>query len=264
MSDTHKAEIVHAPPREARALASAERMHPLVAAAVATGSDFDPATLRELLAVQREWEAGEAKKAFTRALAALKRDLPTVIGHDRLVDYPNKNSNGRTRYTHTSLAAVMEAVTEHLTAHGFSLNWTPAIGERSVRVTCRLTHTEGHHEECTLEAPADTSGGKNPAQAVMSTVTLLSRYTALSLLGIATADMQEPTGEGADEPDLDRIDAAKNMQAVRALAKAGIAREDAEGYLTKPVSQWTGADLRELRAWFDERRAAREGADGAA
>lgn len=245
MTDTHKAEIVTVEPREV------QRMHPLVGAAMMHPEQLDPATLRELLAVQREWEAGEARKAYTRALAALKRDLPTVLSHDKVVDYTSK-SGQRTRYTHTSLAAVMDAITEPLHRHGFSLAWQPAIGERSVLVTCRLTHTEGHAESATLEAPADTSGNKNPAQAIASTVTLLQRYTALSLLGIATADMQEPTGPSEDE---DTIDPRRNMSAAKALKDAGIDRAEAEKHVGRPVSEWTRADRDKLRTLLDTKTA---------
>jgi hypothetical protein len=73
-----------------------------------------------------------------------------------------------------------------LRAHGFVLTWipsTPAPG--TVTVLCRLLHCDGHFDEATLSAPVDTSGNKSPAQGVASTVSLLSRYTALALLGIA-------------------------------------------------------------------------------
>lgn len=246
MSDTHKAEIVNVEPREL------QRMHPLVGAAMAHGKEFDPATMRELLAVQREWEAGEARKAYTRALTSLKRDLPTVLSHDRVVDYTS-TSGKRTRYTHTSLAAVMDAITEPLQRFGFSLAWEPAISERAVKVTCRLTHTEGHVEAATLEAPPDTSGNKNPAQAIASTVTLLQRYTALALLGIATADMQEPTGPSEGE---DAINPRRNMTAAKALQEAGIGKAAAEKHVGRPVSEWTHADLDKLRVLLGDTKAA--------
>ncbi|UJR81443.1 ERF family protein [Sandaracinus amylolyticus] len=235
------------------------RAHPLVAAAMAQGTALaDPATLRELLAVQREWEAGEARKAYTRALAALKRDLPTVIAKDSTVDFTN-NAGKRTNYTHASLAGVMNAITGPLTQHGFSLAWVPTTGEKStVRVTCRLTHAEGHSEECTLDAPSDTSGHKSPAQAVASTITLLQRYTALSLLGIATADMQEDTGERESAKGGDEVDADRNLKAAKWLVDCGIAREEYERHVGRPVSAWTARDLEALRPWVvaQRRRAA--------
>jgi hypothetical protein len=224
-----------------------ERMHPLVAVAMASGT-LEPGTLRELLAVQREYEAGEARKAFTRALVALKRDMPTVLARDATVDFTS--AKGRTHYKHTSLAHALDQITEPLTAHGFSLAWTPARSERGeVIVTCRLTHAEGHHTECTLSAPVDTSGNKSPAQGVASTVTLLSRYTALSLLGIATADMADPAPAERVEADGPHIDAARNLRAVGRLARLGRTREDAERYIGRPVQAWTAADLARLAAW---------------
>lgn len=231
MTDTHEIQV--SAPAEIRPKTV---MHPLVSAAIQSGS-LDPATLKQLLDVQREWEAGEAKKEFARAMTALKRDLPTVIRRDQKVDFGT--SKGRTTYTHTSLAAAMEAVTGPLCAHGFAISWTPAVTDRgSVRVTCRLTHSGGHSEEATLEAPADTSGNKSPSQGVASTVTLLSRYTALALLGIATADMADPSA-----PDLSTVDTRRNLRAAGRLVKAGLTRSDGEARLGKTVEQWTMSDL---------------------
>lgn len=243
MTDEHKTTIMHAP-----IAAPATRMHPLVNAAMQSGALADPATLRELLAVQREWEAGEARKAYARALSSLKRDLPTVIAKDSTVDY--QSAKGRTFYRHASLAGVMDAITDPLTSHGFSLSWVPSSGERGgVRVTCRLTHAEGHIEECALEAPPDTSGAKSSAQAIASTITLLSRYTALALLGIATADMPEDTGEAAKVVAHDEIDADRNLRAAKWLADQGVSREAVERHIGRPVSGWTTADLDEVRAY---------------
>lgn len=247
MTDSHKMAIVDAP---SVPIAALSRQHPLVEAAMRSGTALaDPTTLRELLALQREYEAGEARKSFTRALADLKRDLPTVIAKDAVVDFTS-DSGKRTYYKHASLAGVMDAITEPLTRHGFSLNWTPATSDRSVRVTCRLTHAAGHAEECSLDAPRDDSGRKSHAQAVASTITLLSRYTALALLGIATADMEEDTGEArAKAPAPDAVDVPRNMRAMKWLADRGVAREAAEARVGRPVGSWTAADLDALRAW---------------
>lgn len=231
-----------------------QQMHPLVERVLAANPDTQ--TLKELLMVQREWEAGEAKKAFTRALTALKRDLPTVIQRDSVVDFTS--AKGRTHYRHTSLAAVMDAVTGPLTQHGFSLSWTPSTaGQGSgvmVSVTCRLTHAEGHHEETSISAPVDTSGSKSPAQGVASTITLLSRYTALSLLGIATADMAEPVGDGGSNADPNAVDAERNLRAMGRLAKLGKTREEAETFLGRKISEWTNADISKLKEWVTPRQ----------
>ena len=248
MSEPKHTAIVTAPHSEV-----APRMHPMVEAMMTTGPD--PATLRELLAVQREWESNEARKLFTAALVRLKADLPRVIARDATVDFTS--AKGRTRYTHTSLAAALEAVTPHLTEHGFALAWTPATDKGQVSVTCRLTHAGGHHEECTISAPVDTSGSKSTAQGTASTITLLQRYTALSLLGIATADMREPSGPPIDAAT--HVDAERNLKAVAALSKRGHSREECERLVGRPVSEWTGADLDQLRELLQHRQPGGEG-----
>ena len=220
-------------------------LHPMVERMLE--KDPTPEALEKILALQREWETNEAKRAFTRALVGLRKDLPMWIKRDQKVDF--QASKGRVQYTHTSLAAAMEAVTPALTTHGFSLSWTPATNEKGVTVTAKLTHRDGHTEEATISAPADTSGHKSPAQSVASTITLLQRYTALSLLGIATADMEEDKpSESSSEPDA--VDSARNMKAMAFITKNGKTKEEAEEHVKRSVQDWTTADLEALREWI--------------
>ena len=241
MSDTRQSITVieHTPPG---------RVAPIVAAMTANGAPTDPKVLGELLSVQKDWEANEARKAYTQALVALKRDLPTIIGHDSVVDFTG-NAGKRTYYTHSSLAGVMAAVTEHLSRHGFSLNWIPSTQGNMITVVCRLTHSGGHFEEATLSGPADAGSGRNALQAVASSITYLQRYSALSLLGIATADMKEP--EPQEQPADDKVNPQRNLNAVGRLASHGKTREEAEKFLGRKVPEWTSSDLDRLKAWID-------------
>jgi len=219
-------------------------MSPVVAAGLKIlEQNPSPDTLRELLAMQREFEANEARKAYAAALVGLKVGLPMIIAHDKLVNF------NTTRYTHTSLGAAVEAVTPHLINHGFTHSWYPATNSpNEVSVTCRLTHQAGHFEEVTLKAPPDSKGAKNGAQAVASTVTMLERYTLLALLGIATADMTEPEGDG-ERADPDKIDSARNLKAVGWLKQQGRTVDEAERFLGRKVPDWTDSDLKTLKTW---------------
>jgi hypothetical protein len=220
-------------------------LSPAVAAIIER--NLDPATVRELVAIQREHEANEARKAYTAALVGLKADLPRIIGHDKTVDF------NTTHYTHTSLGACVEAVTPHLIAHGFAFSWHPATpSAQEVAVTCRLTHGAGHHEEVMMRAPPDPKGGKNGAQAIASTTTMLQRYTLLALLGIATADMSEVSSGGDDPapPSTTKVDVSRNLSAVGKLKKLGKSVEEACAYVDgRSVEEWTEADLKKLQAW---------------
>jgi hypothetical protein len=231
-----------------------ERMSPIVSAGMRIlEANPDPAALRELLNIQRDWEHEEARKAFEQAMVRLKAAMPSVLRRDATVDYTS--AKGRTHYTHTSLAAAMDTVTPHLTEHGFSISWTPATAQGQVSVSCILTHVGGHSKSTTINAPVDTSGNKSPAQGVASTITLLSRYTALALLGIATADMKEPA-PAKPQPDARNPDRA--LKAVGELAKLGKTKSDAESFLGKPVQEWTNADIDKIAGWVKAREPAPE------
>ncbi len=243
MSDDHKS-IMHAPEV---GIDQPTRMHPMVQAAMGGGGAApDVETMRELMNLQREWEAGEAKKSFTRALVAVKDELPRVIGHDKTVDFTS--AKGRTTYTHTSLAAVVDAVTDPLTRHGFSVSFVPQTSDRAVHVTCILMHRDGHSERASIASAPDNSGSKNPAQAVASTITYLQRYTLLSMLGIATSDHGEPP-----PPSDVRIDVDANLRALSGLKSIGVDQEEAEKHVGSKLPKWTSADLTKLRVLFSER-----------
>lgn len=219
-----------------------------------------PETLREIMAMQREHEASEAKKAFAQAFVALKRDLPKWIDRDVTVDF--SSPKGRVRYTHSSLAKAMEEVTPHLTEHGFSLSWTTETKDGKVCVTAELLHRLGHSKTTTLEAPPDSSGSKSTAQGIASTITLLERYSGLAVLGMATKDMKEPGDGATGERDASHVDSARNMKALREIIKRGHTREEAEKIAGKQIQDWTETELDKLRAWLkpkdDEQHSAEE------
>jgi hypothetical protein len=236
MTDTH---IVKAP----EVAIAADKMHPMVVAAM-RGGGIDTQSLRELLELQREWQRDNARSSYTRAMVELKNNLPAVLDRDRKVSY------GKTNFRFTTLSHAMEAVTPHLNDYGFSLTWIPTNSEGMIRVTCRLTHVDGHYEETTMSAPPDNSGSKNPIQAIGSTQSYLQRYTALALLGIATKDI--PDADDPPEAAEDIVDAERNLNAISHLRKRGISAREAEEHLKKSVKEWTTKDLQILWAWMRE------------
>jgi len=231
------------------------RLAPIVDKALAQAQG--PEALRELLAVQRDWEAGEARKAFARSLVALNRDLPSTVAKDKAVDFTSQK--GRTYYRHTTLALVMDLADEYLPQHGFALSWSTAQSDRGViTVACRLLHEDGHSEETSLASQPDTSGSKGPAQAIASTVTYLKRYTAMSLLGLASGDEREPHGpqstETQEDADDDEVNEARNRAAASKLVRLGLAISAAQEHIGRPVKEWTRADLASLGEWVGEQR----------
>lgn len=242
MTDSH--EIVPA----ADVVTPGFKMHPLVERVLQHNPTAE--TLREVITLQRESEAAAARRAYESAFVELKRDLPLILNRDQTVDYTNKEGR-RTYYKHTSLAHALEEITPHLINYGFAMTWqTENLADGRVKVIAKLKHRGGHEEPSSLTAPPDSSGNKSVPQAIASTVTLLERYTGLALLGIATADMKEPTGEDA-KPDAGAVDTKLNVRTMGELKKAGKTKEAAEAHVGKPLPSWTAEDVAKLVAWIE-------------
>ena len=110
--------------------------------AVEQGADLDK--LEKLMELQERWEAGNAQKAFTAALAAFKANPPILV-KDKNVNYTNSKGD-ITDYDHVSLAQCVEKIAPALAHHGLSHNWGVNQGEAGITVTCTLTHALGHRE----------------------------------------------------------------------------------------------------------------------
>lgn len=165
----------------------------MMMAAVKQGIPLDQ--IKEMMAIQREWEADEARKAFNDAFAAFKAEKVDVIKRKQ-VDFAT--AKGRTQYKHAELSDLTDAVGPALARHGFSWSWTPEQKNGRVYITCTLQHRLGHEKSATMDAPADDSGGKNNIQAIVSTTTYLERHTLKAVCGISEKG-DDNDGAGADD-----------------------------------------------------------------
>jgi hypothetical protein len=160
---------------------------------IATSQNADIDKLKQLMDLQERWEKNEARKAFVEAMNVFKLNPPQII-KDHQVSF------GTTNYKHATLANVVRAVTETLSAVGISHRWTVKQDEKYISVACVLTHKMGHSEETVLMGPTDTSGSKNPIQAIGSTVTYLQRYTLMAACGLAAGDDDDGRGAVGQQP----------------------------------------------------------------
>jgi len=165
---------------------------PSAAIMLALKQGTDPGIIEKLMDLAERQEANINKKAFVKAMAEFKAN-PPEIDKDKTVSF----GQGKTSYTHASLANVTAKINSALSEYGLSASWKTAQTENLVTVTCTITHEYGHSEATSLTAAPDTSGSKNTIQAIGSTISYLERYTLLALTGLATHDMdndaQAPT-----------------------------------------------------------------------
>ena len=187
----------------------------LIERASAQGASIEQ--MQQLFELKLRVEADEARKAFNAAMAEFKAHPPRI----------NKNRHvkfGTTEYDHATLDNVTDQVTAALSKVGISHKWDTEQRDGKIIVTCVLTHNMGHSERTPLEASPDTSGSKNPIQAIGSAVTYLQRYTLLAATGLAVAgsDLDGVVAKaGMPEPEylewLDAIRQAPNAAVLREL-----------------------------------------------
>lgn len=249
--------------------ASASSPNDLLRIAVERG---DTAQIEKMMDLSLRWEAAQAKKAFTAAMAAAKADLgDVVIPHDATVDFKNKEGK-RTYYTHTTLAAVMRRVTPILSKHGLSVGWVPVQDSktREITVTTVITHVDGHSETgVSLTGSPDESGNKNKLQAMGSTTTYLSRYGVILALGLATEPWEDVDGQppadkastvasksegkpsvtGSQASSLAQpSSAARAASAIGRYSSIGVTMYALEAGLGKPSDEWEEPEFARLGA----------------
>jgi len=212
--------------------------------------NLTPEILREVLTIKRDFDREErafsAKQAFTQALVGLKGDLPPVIAHDRNVNFL------QTQFTYTTLAQLVQVVTPIMCRHGFTHKWIPSYdGGKEVGITCELEHVGGHAVTAYLPSIPSDKKGMNNAQAVMATQTTLKRNTLLSLLGLATADMDDTPPEEEAAPS--SIDGNANIAAATDIRKRGLDVADAEKLVGCQMPDWTKDHLGEIWRWVQSK-----------
>lgn len=171
--------LTYAPPAEVTPMQ-------MLQLAVAQGADLE--RIQKLMDLQDRWEAKQALHAFNAALAAFKKNPPTVVK-----DILNKQYGS----WYTSLGNLVNTTNAALGEHGLSASWEIEQSEL-IAVTCILEHIQGHSRRVRLEGPPDTSGSKNTLQQIRSTLTYLKGATFEAVTGIASRmNNQDDDGNGA-------------------------------------------------------------------
>jgi hypothetical protein len=148
-------------------------------------------TLAALSATSRE---AEKVRAFNVAMAEAKKQIPVILKTNPVI-----GEGGRT-YKHEDLASIAVVVDPILVPLGLSYRFNSESSHGEVKITCVITHVDGHSERNSLAGPTDTSGGKNAVQAIGSTVTYLQRYTLKLALGLIVAKDDDGVAAGSAAP----------------------------------------------------------------
>jgi len=140
----------------------------------------DLAMYKDMMALQKEHDAYQAKKAYVKAMAAFKADPPHISKDKTNTQYKSK---------YTTLGNLINSSLPKMSKCGLSHNWELDQSDpKMIKVTCVVTHALGHSESTPMSSPPDGSGSKNPIQQIKSTITYLKATTFESIMGLASSD----------------------------------------------------------------------------
>lgn len=158
--------------------------HDLISQAIDKGLGVEE--LGKLMDLQERWQANQARKLFFEAFTEFQANCPD-IRKGKQVGFETK-TGGQTNYTYAPLADITRQIAKVLKSCSLSYRWEIQDDGQTIKVTCLVSHVDGHTERTTMSASPDTSGAKNAIQARGSAVEYLKRYTLIGALGLSTAD----------------------------------------------------------------------------
>ena len=160
---------------------------PMTMLQIAVNKDANMEQLSKLMDMQERYEANEAKKAYMLAMSEFKSHAPVIVA-DKEVAYSG------TAYNHASNSNVTGAIIPVLAEYDLVHKWEQSQEGNLITVTCVITHKLGYSESVPMTSSPDTTGSKNPIQAVASAITYMQRYTLLAATGLAVADKNDDDG----------------------------------------------------------------------
>lgn len=157
----------------------------LIREAMSAGAD--PAYLRELLAVRREWEADEARKSYFHAISEFQKRAPIIEKADKAYDK-----------MYARMDRIWRTVRPLFTELGLSCTWQVCeIRDGLCHVEGQLAHVHGHSVPLVMDiAIPEILKGQNAAQQIGSARTYIQRYAFCSALGIVTGEDDDGTSAG--------------------------------------------------------------------
>jgi hypothetical protein len=152
----------------------------------------DVEKMERLLAMQERVVADQRRTAYMAAMARVAVDMP-MIGKF------GESHHGK----YARIEDIDRAIRPVISKEGLSLSFDSEEIGNKVKVTCRLSHSEGHSEEKSITLAVDNSGSKNGAQAIISTVSYgrraLTKMFFNLIEGGEDTDGNNPTPITADQ-----------------------------------------------------------------
>ena len=164
--------------------------------------------MQQLFALRERLEANRASLAFAEAFADLGPNLPIIDRRGRIVVFSKadrekaggvrENDKPIQQTPYATLDDILEALRKPLAEHGFSLRFEhETTSDNRLATKAVLRHRLGHEESATTPPlQHDSTGSKNPVQAIGSALTYGRRYALMAVLPIVSHAPQDADDDG--------------------------------------------------------------------
>ena len=178
---------------------SLARLDPQALISQALESNAGIEMMERLVALAKDVREVQAKEAWYAAMAEFQRLCPPIT--KTATAKIQMRGGGAYSYRYAPLDAILAVIQPQLGPLGLSVSWRSRVEPSQVIVSCRISHTLGHHEESGEIAMPIVQGdgtGANPAQRVGIAATYAKRYALLGIIGMAPED--DDDAEGQEQP----------------------------------------------------------------
>jgi len=193
-------------------------MMKLLEMAIAGKADMD--TLKKLMELKKEYDAGEAKKAFDEAMSAFQGECPII----QRKKAGSKTNSGQTVFHYAPLEDIVCAVRPLLSKYGFSYLFREEKTEDGqTRVVCVATHKQGHSEKSDQYKELGTKTNlMSNQQHQAAALTFSKRYAFTNVFGIVVG------GEDNENALKEKAGKAKTAQEMPTEEARGVVKEYSE------------------------------------
>ncbi len=171
-----------------------------IIADAAANPAVNPATMRELLDLQKDIMAEQSRRDFNAAFIALQSELP-AIRRDGKIEIRAKDAKGdrsgpiQQSTPYATFNNIMKTIKPLLIKHGFALSFsTEPAGERLI--VNGILEGHGAERRTAFPLPAETSGSKNNVQGWGSSMSYGKRYCTIALLNIISEAPEDVDSDG--------------------------------------------------------------------
>lgn len=142
--------------------------------------------LVSLYGIMKEMRDDNARIIFYRNLHALQAEMPVLEKTKQIKGVTSKGAD-YSAGAYVPYEDICKTALPLLQKYGFSISFSAKpFDAKNIEMVATLAHLEGHVEQSAMLIPHDSSGGKNAAQAVGSSVSYGKRNLLVAVLNIVT------------------------------------------------------------------------------